>query len=470
LRDEWSSNLLIVAILACLAHVTPGQDANTITGLIEQASSAIVAILQQGPGGRVSVTSGAVIHQKGFILTTDLPIRGRQGLVLTGQAGLVPYQVVGRLPEKDICLLKMDLEGVPSTLRLGRSNGLVAGQDVLVAGNPGARGVVFVRSTIGNPTIAPSTDFALEVAGLGPDRMDRYIQINARLAALTGGPVLDVEGNLIGIVTSRTTTEDGINLAVPVDRIRAFFYELLAPEERGGFWSGLEVGVLADGALVLYVEPDGPAAKAGLTAGDQILAVYGRQIRDGPDWLLALLGRSPGEAVVVSAARQDKRRECTITLQPYPQGPSYPRQGLSEGIWYAVFKGTFSSLPDLADLEPNSYGIAQTIGLAGLEGTDKEGFAVIFDGMVDIPRSGVYRIILGSDDGSRLFVDGLPVIDNDGIHPYQEAAAVRRLGAGLHHLRLEYFQRSGLAELRLQIEPDNLAGDQSPIPLRLFCD
>jgi len=442
-------------------------------GLIGQVRPAIVAILQGGPAGPVQVSSGCLIHQKGFIITTDLPIRGCPGLVLTDDLVLYPYQVVGRLPEKDICLLRIDRDGSQAYPRLGSSKGLAAGHRVLVAGNPGGRGVAFAERLIANPAVAPSTQDVLEIAGLGPDQMDRFIQLDGRVTGLVGGPVIDTDGNVIGIITSKAMTEDGVNLAVPVDRIRAFFYELLAPEERGGFWTGLEVNTMTNNATILLVDPEGPAAKVGLAPGDQILAVYGRPIRDGTDWLMALVGRRPGEALVLVVGRQDhqpSRRECTVNLQPYPQKALTARQGLSEGIWYAVFRGRFSRLPDFGQLEPVTYGQASGIGLSGIEGLEQEDFALVFDGFIDVPRSGVYRIVLGSDDGSVLLLDGAPAIDNDGIHPYQEASAVRHLSAGLHHIRLGYFQRTGRADLRLRVEPDNLAGDQQPIPLRLLCD
>lgn len=79
-------------------------------------------------------------------------------------------------------------------------------------------------------------------------------------------------------------------------------------------------------------------------------------------------------------------------------------------------------------------------------------YALVFTGFIDIPEKDLYRLTLKSDDGSRLFIDGKLLVDNDGPHPVQEFSGLTRLDKGLVPIRVEFFEGIGnaLLELRLQ--------------------
>ena len=72
-----------------------------------------------------------------------------------------------------------------------------------------------------------------------------------------------------------------------------------------------------------------------------------------------------------------------------------------------------------------------------------------FAGYLDVPRDGVYILTLASDDGSRLYLGNDLIIDNDGLHSLQEKSAEVALSAGMHSIAVEYFERTGGAELKV---------------------
>ncbi len=120
----------------------------------------------------------------------------------------------------------------------------------------------------------------------------------------------------------------------------------------------------------------------------------------------------------------------------------------------AFYEGSWDTLPNLDELKP--FLETETHALDILAAKRKSNFAVRFDTTIIIPKDANYTFRLGSDDGSRLFIDGKQVIDNDGIHPMDFKSGKTKLTAGPHPLRVEYFEKGGEEELALQIEGGGL--------------
>lgn len=96
-------------------------------------------------------------------------------------------------------------------------------------------------------------------------------------------------------------------------------------------------------------------------------------------------------------------------------------------------QGTISTT--VLNIQPQSF----TVGFPGV--TDRfEWFAIDYQGRINLPQAGTYLIRLTSDDGSKLFIDGREVIDNDGIHGVDYKDAEVTLAAGMHDVRVQYFQ------------------------------
>ena len=111
------------------------------------------------------------------------------------------------------------------------------------------------------------------------------------------------------------------------------------------------------------------------------------------------------------------------------------------GLRYAYFEGDWNALPDFRGLTPAVEGLS-----AGFDLTPRrrpEYFGVEYTGYIRVPEDDVYEFFIESDDGSRLYIGDALVVDNDGLNGLQERRGVVALGAGLHPIRVAYFNRTG---------------------------
>ncbi len=120
----------------------------------------------------------------------------------------------------------------------------------------------------------------------------------------------------------------------------------------------------------------------------------------------------------------------------------------------AFYEGDWDQLPDLDQLQPSAE--TETYGLDILASGKNERFAARFDSFFKVPRDATYRVHLGSDDGSRLMIDGSLVVGNDGVHPFSFKTVRVDLSAGVHQVRVEYFEKGGEERLELEIEGGGL--------------
>ncbi len=109
-------------------------------------------------------------------------------------------------------------------------------------------------------------------------------------------------------------------------------------------------------------------------------------------------------------------------------------------------------LPDFTRLSPVASGTTHEFSLAGLTLPREDNVAVVFEGMLAIETGGEYSFVLASDDGSKLFIDGKPVVDNDGSHGVVPANGTVTLAPGRHAIRVEWFNGGGGASLAAYFE------------------
>jgi hypothetical protein len=126
-------------------------------------------------------------------------------------------------------------------------------------------------------------------------------------------------------------------------------------------------------------------------------------------------------------------------------------KGKINNFTYAAYKGSWDKLPDFSKLKPFKTGKSKSgtadPGLAGVG----ENFGVVFEGDVEIKRKGDYTFNLGSDDGSRLYINGKLVVDNDGVHGMRAKKGKIALEPGAAKLKLEYFEKGGEERLALDM-------------------
>ena len=130
--------------------------------------------------------------------------------------------------------------------------------------------------------------------------------------------------------------------------------------------------------------------------------------------------------------------------------PAVNPPGLEAGVRYSYYEGDWSVLPDFGTLKPAKEGVVSAFDLSPRN--QLEYFGLDFKGYVRVSEDGVYQFSTESDDGSRLFIDGKLIADNDGLHGSREVKGVVALASGLHSIRVQYFQKGGGRDLKVFVE------------------
>ncbi|MBI5807556.1 MAG: family 20 glycosylhydrolase [Ignavibacteriales bacterium] len=128
----------------------------------------------------------------------------------------------------------------------------------------------------------------------------------------------------------------------------------------------------------------------------------------------------------------------------------------SNGMNYKYYEGIYDSLPDFSTLQEIKSGKIYKLSLADIKPM-KESFAIQANGFLNIEENGVYKFYLTSDDGSKLFLDGNLVINNDKSHSIKEVSCEVELEKGKIPIQLQYFNKWGSSFLKLEIEGPNFS-------------
>jgi S1-C subfamily serine protease len=244
-------------------------------------------------------------------------------------------RIVGVAPDYDLAVLAIGDPGFPQSkakkIKIGSSEDLKVGQKVFAIGNPYALSLTMTNGIVSalNRQIESVTD--RPIAGA----IQHSAQINP---GNSGGPLLDKDARLIGVNTSITTPSGGnvgIGFAIPVDTVNDVVTELI---QRGRVLKP-DLGIklvdqrrlrragFPDGVMIQLVEPDGPAAKAGLRGlgqqpqtgdvipGDLILEVDGQEVNNPGDLARVIAGHKVGDKLKLKVERGEKQFDVEVTLR-----------------------------------------------------------------------------------------------------------------------------------------------------------
>ncbi|MFH0760137.1 MAG: alpha-L-fucosidase [Bacteroidota bacterium] len=134
------------------------------------------------------------------------------------------------------------------------------------------------------------------------------------------------------------------------------------------------------------------------------------------------------------------------------------------GLLFKLYKGAWDRIPDFNGLNPKLTGVASDFSLAN--DSKEENFAIDYQGFIKIQTEGVYTFYLSSDDGSKMYLGDNLAIDNDGLHGATVKQATFALGAGLHSIRVCFFENTGGNTLELKWQTVNAA--PAPVPAEAF--
>lgn len=266
--------------------------------------------------------SGVIITPDGFIVTNNHVIEGANELEVTlSNNKIYKAKVIGRAPQEDIALIKIDADHL-DYLPFGDSDTARVGQWVLAVGNP------FNLTSTVTAGIISAKGRNLDERGT---RMQSYIQTDAAInPGNSGGALVNTNGELIGInaaITSRTGSYIGYSFAIPSNNARKIVEDLMEYGNIKQAILGITGGTLnpeqaqKDGfsisqGVVIASASDG-AAVAGLTKGDLIVKADEIKVRNMAD-LSAYIGtKRPGEKVKIEYMRRGKRQQAEVELAEY---------------------------------------------------------------------------------------------------------------------------------------------------------
>jgi serine protease Do len=299
-----------------------------VVAAVDRVAPAVVSIraerLQRDPfwGGQslgASDGSGVVIDEQGVVLTNAHVVEQAQRLTATFADGRrFEAELLGVAPELDLAVLRLRGATGLRAAPIGSSAGLMLGEPVIAIGNPFGLGHTVTTGVVSATSRALETEARV---------YQDFIQTDASInPGNSGGPLLDVTGALIGINTAVRADAQGIGFAIPVDRAVKVARDLVEFGEVQVPWLGVDlVDVVLRGpdgrqsaAQVVRVHPDGPAAAAGLQAGDLLRAVDGRPVQGRSDLNAWLAGQAGAEPVQAELLRGGARVEARLSPGPVP--------------------------------------------------------------------------------------------------------------------------------------------------------
>jgi serine protease Do len=260
---------------------------------------------------RQSIGSGFVLHADGYIVTNAHVVRGTTDRKVTFANGEeYEAEIIALDVQRDLAVLKIDADHTLHTLPLGRSDDIMVGETVIAIGNP----LGFEHTVTAGVVSAQGRDIQIS----REHALTNLIQTDASInPGNSGGPLLNVLGELIGINTAIRGDAQNIGFAIPVDQLREILPDLLDVERRQRIVSGVRVGTLQS-PVVLDVDDDSPADKAGLRAGDIIRTLNRAPVSEGVDYYIELIGHHAGDKLDMQVERNGRLVDLSYKLTPRP--------------------------------------------------------------------------------------------------------------------------------------------------------
>jgi serine protease Do len=288
-----------------------------------------------GAGGdRRALGSGFIVDSRGYIITNNHVVDKADKIYvkLSTDADEAtdpgrPATVVGVDKDTDIAVIKIDTKEPLPTIKLGNSDGAQVGDWVLAIGSPFnlsktvTAGIISAKNrSIDEPT----------ANGIAGGQFQRFIQTDAAInPGNSGGPLVDMAGQVVGMNTAIYTQSmgsQGVGFAMPANTIASVYNMLIGPEHkvvRGSIGIQFQVAQssavgrvygFSNGVIVGVVTPNGGAAKAGMQAGDVIVSIDGRNIKDGDDLVADISARHVGSTVKLGFLRDGKQESANVVI------------------------------------------------------------------------------------------------------------------------------------------------------------
>jgi serine protease Do len=292
---------------------------------------------------------------------------------------LLTARLLGRDPATDLAVLRVEARGL-TTAPFADSDAVRIGEWVLAIGSPFA-----LRRTV---TVGVVSGKGRN--GLGVNPIEDYLQTDAAIhPGNSGGPLVNLDGQIVGITTLAATRSGGIGFAVPSTMARMVTEQMLAKGKVERCWAGVAVQELTPdlakelrapsgaGALVNHVQADSPAEHANLKNGDIILSFNGKPLLQANDFLREILFREADRPVPLEVLRNGKKYGANLTplLRKEASVPLIPAQleGTAEkhfGLSLREFSASAAAamgMPSAAFCQVSAITVGSTADRAGIQ-------------------------------------------------------------------------------------------------------
>ncbi len=265
-----------------------------------------------------SLGSGVIVDVSGHIVTNHHVIANADSIrVQLADGRIAEAHIVGRDPDSDLAVLKIDLSPLPVAV-LGRSDQLKVGDVVLAIGNP-----IGLSQTVTHGIVSATSRQQLGIAAL-----EDFIQTDAPINfGNSGGALVDSSGALVGIntaIVAKNLGVEGIGFAIPVNMVRGVLDDIVAHGRVIRGWIGIQpeditdeqasrLGLAQGGVLITNIYVGSPAQQAGLQPGDLILRIDDAAVRGAQDALGRIALHKPGTKLAIHGLRG--RREFDAKAQ-----------------------------------------------------------------------------------------------------------------------------------------------------------
>ncbi|QOJ24723.1 MAG: Do family serine endopeptidase [Gammaproteobacteria bacterium] len=272
-----------------------------------------------------SLGSGVIVSANGYILTNHHVIEAADEVEIALVDGRkAKAKLIGSDPETDLAVLKTNLTDLP-VITFGQSQQVKVGDVVLAVGNPFGVGQSVTMGIVS----------ALSRSRVGINTFEDFIQTDAAInPGNSGGALTDTSGNLIGINTaiySRSGGSLGIGFAIPVHIAKQIMEQIVQTGSVIRGWLGVSMQDMTqelaesfgleepNGALIASVLKDGPADKAGIKAGDILIAITGKSLKNSSEMLNVVAALQPGETVPVTVIRNKQEKSIPVKVGVRPK-------------------------------------------------------------------------------------------------------------------------------------------------------
>jgi serine protease Do len=286
------------------------------------------AFPQQAPRDVSGLGSGVIVDSTGLVITNNHVVDGANEIQVKLDDGReFPAKVLGTDARLDIAVLKIEGEGPFPAARIGNSDDLRVGMFVLAVGTP------FDPQL--SQTVTMGIVSALSRSGLGIEQVEDFIQTDAAInRGNSGGPLVNLDGEVVGInvaiVSGGNGANAGVGFAIPINSAQYSFESILRSGKVISGYLGVSIQNIDDdlrqslglsnakGALVTEVMEGSPAEKAGIRRGDVIMKWRGREVRSSSALTHAVSRTPVGESVECEYVRDGKTATVSVVVAERP--------------------------------------------------------------------------------------------------------------------------------------------------------